>query len=836
MYPLAVQWTAAQLSTGAGVLLAIAVVAVVTSWAVINRYGRATWRERKLTHLWEATLTESDDRGLLHEACAVARDTLGADCATVFECVPDRDTLIVRAGNGWKTTLQDKMGLQRGPQSLVTAALAGPGTTAVDDFGAEQRFERPALFREQSIVGAALAVIAGEETPYGLLGVFARRRRRWRPRDLEFLRRVAALVGGEMRRRLEVRTLTLKAHQLTAEAHVASELVASHETKDLLDRVCRLAAETIGAEQSHIWMPDEHGYGPIAASGLSAEAWSALSRLRMPEQISNHLLETLAAATVVELSTTDPEHPLLGALLAPFGASRLLIAMLLENDRCVGLIAVGRNTKRFTRQEIELFGRIAELGSHALANIGLLETAERASQLKSEFVSTMSHELRTPLNVIIGYLDMLADQQCSDEQMAILGRVRASGVELLDMVEATLNLNRIAQGHDIPQLGETSMEDLWTELTAEFAVHPRKTRAELRWEPVEHGVLYTDRRKLKMIVKNLVGNALKFTPEGEVVVRCQTREGSCIISVTDTGIGIPAAHLPVIFEMFRQVDSSDARSYAGAGLGLFIVRKLLDQLGGDISVESMPEKGSTFRVTLPTGQPLWRGDDAEAMATNCAGAHDAAARPASPVHTAQAPRKQRILYADDLELNRCLLRRFVARHFPDVEFREAVDGLQATAMFEAEQPDVVLLDLRMPTMDGWQAARRIRSLPGGHDVPIIALTITASSGAETYALHAGCTEFIAKPISDYGVLLSRLEYWLQRTRADHPRGAETRRPQRLADSIRREHPARPSCALCRQPLPQAVEQSAHRATGPLQRAQEPARRRSTVERRATIVR
>ena len=176
------------------------------------------------------------------------------------------------------------------------------------------------------------------------------------------------------------------------------------------------------------------------------------------------------------------------------------------------------------------------------------------------------------------------------------------------------------------------------------------------------------------------------------------------------------------------------------------------------------------------------------------------ARAAAP----QSPRKQRILYADDLEVKRHLLRRFIARQLPDVEFYEACDGLQALALVEAHRPDLVLLDLRMPEMDGWTAPRRIRALEGGRDLPIIALTVTASPGAEAYALHAGCNDFIAMPISDYSVLLSRIEHWLGRGRhaTAHP---AARDGGHCAPAV----PGVVICVLCRQPLPTATSSTAY---------------------------
>jgi signal transduction histidine kinase len=236
----------------------------------------------------------------------------------------------------------------------------------------------------------------------------------------------------------------------------------------------------------------------------------------------------------------------------------------------------------------------------ALENSRLVEELRRASQLKSEFVSTMSHELRTPLSVILGYTDMLGDDGIDGaERTRTIGRIRRAGLELLEMIEATLSLGRLDAGRDPACIERLEVDHLLQELAAEFAALGPRPATALRFEAAGALLVDTDRRKLRMILKNLVGNALKFTPSGEVVVRCEPHRDRCAFVVRDTGIGIASEHLPVIFEMFRQADSSDTRSYGGVGLGLYIVQRLVDQLGGDIAVASAPGRGTTFTVTLP---------------------------------------------------------------------------------------------------------------------------------------------------------------------------------------------------------------------------------------------
>ena len=394
----------------------------------------------------------------------------------------------------------------------------------------------------------------------------------------------------------------------SALARVGRELISSVETPVVLKRLCRLTTEVLDCDFSTTWLwkPDPGVYAPIAGYGLDGEQWDAMRLIEIPSDPSTPLVARLLRHDLAQVTVDGTSFPLVAGMLAYYGLRAVLCVALRRGGKVVGIHSAGYRTREggFTAMQERIARGIGQLGSMALTNAMLYEEVERAGRLKSEFVSTMSHELRTPLNVILGYTDMLVDGMASEEQRTLLGRVRASSLELLEMIDATLSLNRLATGTDQPRIEAFRLAALWDELRTEFDALPHAREVALRWQPVEDAVLASDRRRLKMIVKNLVGNARKFTATGEIVVACESSDATgVVLSVRDTGIGIPADQLPHIFEMFRQVDASDARSYGGVGLGLYIVRQLVEQLGGTIDVESRPGHGSTFRVRLPRARP-----------------------------------------------------------------------------------------------------------------------------------------------------------------------------------------------------------------------------------------
>lgn len=286
------------------------------------------------------------------------------------------------------------------------------------------------------------------------------------------------------------------------------------------------------------------------------------------------------------------------------GAGRILVAPMLREGELLGSLRFTRASDGppFSPEQRELVHGIANQTAIALANARLVEDLQKANRVKSEFVSTMSHELRTPLHVILGYTEMLDDAVATPDE--VVRKVRFAAAELLELIDATLDLNRLESGRDEPEFQRLRVGDLMEELEDELRALPRADGVELTWR-VDAGesIVMTDRRKLKIIVKNLITNALKYTGEGRVDVAAARVGDRYEVSVRDTGAGIAADDFGRIFEMFQQVPGAVDQARGGVGLGLYIVRRLADQLGVTVDVESELGRGSRFRVRVPCGEP-----------------------------------------------------------------------------------------------------------------------------------------------------------------------------------------------------------------------------------------
>jgi signal transduction histidine kinase len=345
---------------------------------------------------------------------------------------------------------------------------------------------------------------------------------------------------------------------------------------------------------------------PVNGWGDSPEQWEVLRVLLMPRaKLLECGLAGLAEGELVEIDASSNDI----AITALGGASRVsrmfCIALLRGND-LLGIQTAGYRERQvsFTPTQRRTARSIAQLASLALDNACLLEEAERANLVKSNFLATISHELRTPLSIIMGYTEMMLDGSFGSlgaEQARSLRKVDQSARELLELTVAMLN-NSCLEMRQLPlDVTEMRVADLIEELQGELAARGEKPDVQLIWEVAPSlPSLTTDRTKLKVILKNLLANAIKFTDTGEVRVTVKTENDGIEFNVVDTGTGIAPEVLPIIFEPFRQGESAFTRQYGGLGLGLYVVRRLLETLDGSVSVRSEVGKGSSFRVWLPS--------------------------------------------------------------------------------------------------------------------------------------------------------------------------------------------------------------------------------------------
>jgi signal transduction histidine kinase len=375
-------------------------------------------------------------------------------------------------------------------------------------------------------------------------------------------------------------------------------MIAVVETPVILDRLCRLTSEVLGCDRSHTWLwkPEEDAFVPVAGFGDLPGYGAAMGVAKVPRVQIRRLLTRLEREEVVQQGG-ESELP------SAYSIPTSIHGALRWGTQLIGIHTAGNYTRTepFTAEEQRIMRGITQIASLALSNARLVEQLEQACRLKSEFVSTVSHELRTPLHVILGYADMLADRDV-DAAFRQECRVRLStaGRDLLELIESTLHIGRMETGRDEIRFEAVALASFWSTLGQACADIPHATNVALEWSAnVPALQLMTDPRKLAAIVRNLVANALKFTERGWVRANLQVAADSVTLRVADSGVGIRADDQKLIFEMFRQANGQEPQRHGGSGLGLYIVRRFVEQLGGTVTVESAPGRGSVFTVVLP---------------------------------------------------------------------------------------------------------------------------------------------------------------------------------------------------------------------------------------------
>jgi PAS domain S-box-containing protein len=379
---------------------------------------------------------------------------------------------------------------------------------------------------------------------------------------------------------------------------------------------------------------------------------------------------------------------------------------------------------------------IAERERHERQLREARDAAESAASAKAQFLAMMSHELRTPMTGIIGMIDLLRDTRMTDEQGRIADVLQGSAHALLTVLNDVLDYSKIEAGRLQLEAIDFRPDAVVREVTALLApsASQRGNNLSVRWPEGQVPALRGDPTRLRQLLFNLVGNAIKFTERGAITIVGRTRtlgDGGVELAfaVSDTGVGIAPDVLPTLFRPFQQADSSTTRRFGGTGLGLAICRHLVEAMGGTIGVDSQPGCGSTFRFSVRL-EP--------------AGAEPQAARDAAPGAAPKA-RAMRILVAEDNATNRLLVGTRLARAAHRVDLVE--NGLQAVEAARERDYDLVLMDMQMPELDGVGATRAIRVLAGPRGrVPIVALTADALPEFRERYMSSGLDDYLTKPI------------------------------------------------------------------------------------------
>ncbi|PMJ89129.1 response regulator [Vibrio sp. 10N.261.55.A7] len=358
------------------------------------------------------------------------------------------------------------------------------------------------------------------------------------------------------------------------------------------------------------------------------------------------------------------------------------------------------------------------------------EKAEQASQAKTQFLAMMSHELRTPLNSVLGFIEILEDDLIKKEQLKMLSKMESSAEHLLVLIDDILDLTKIESGKFSIQNQWFNLKDCLFQATEQYFEDASQRHISFTrdFTALDSNLYWLDPIRLTQIVFNLLGNAIKFTHTGGVKISACVRNDALSIFISDTGVGIDSSRLSLLFTPFKQADSSITRKYGGSGLGLAITKRLVDFMGGDISVKSELAVGTSFKISFPVSQ---KSQETEARLRESE-LEPRAIRPAN------------VLVVEDTLTNQMVIKLMLEKVGYSVTTLS--NGQDAVEHLKTRNTDygAVIMDLSMPVMDGLTATKLIRKF--NKELPVIALTAHAMEKDRQDCLHAGMNVFVTKPI------------------------------------------------------------------------------------------
>ena len=457
--------------------------------------------------------------------------------------------------------------------------------------------------------------------------------------------------------------------------------------------------------------------------------------------LSGHVVKTgetmLLKANEIELFARKSHVELPGAMPACWLGSPFTI-----NKKIAGIMVVqsNDNPEAYNTADVALFELLAQATGTYIEKQKILkdlvtakETAQQSDRLKSAFLANMSHEIRTPMNGILGFAELLKEPGLNTaQQQEYIQIIENSGSRMLNIINDIVDISKIEAGMMKLDIKESNIFDQINYIYTFFKPEVEARGIEFCYKnPLPEGelIIKTDREKLFAVLTNLVKNAIRFTDKGMIEIGYKKKSRALEFFVKDTGIGIPKDRQEAIFERFVQADIEDRAVRQGSGLGLAISRSYIEMLGGKIWVESEEGVGSTFYFTLPH---------------NIKSATDAVVHQRMPAAKTYKGRKIKILIAEDDEFSEILLKTQIRAYSKKI--LKARTGREATEICRSNADiDMIMMDIRMPEMDGYEATRQIREF--NKSVIIIAQTAYGLVGAREKAIAAGCNDYIAKPIN-----------------------------------------------------------------------------------------